>query len=189
MHLLDLSPEIQHEILKLCPPGDLASLCRSHTSVQDAAERVLYRHVYFFALPPRNLIPIPHQESNLPPALEENRTLLHTLSTNGRKAGMVRSFYIELDIRSSRHGADDAVINSILAELHSSLQSLPNLVDLRIIYHWWGDPSNGRISQVIRFAFNLIPSGYVNEIQSQGRSLSAPHSMARTRSRSGRNDR
>ena len=151
MHLLDFSPEIQHEILKLCPSGDLASLCRVHTSAQDEAERMLYRHVYFFALPPRNLTPYP--KSNYPSALKENRTLLHTLSTNARKAEMVKSFYIELDIKVWHHSIED-VINSILAELHSSLKNLPNLVDLRIIYHWWGDPSQGRISQVIRFVFN-----------------------------------
>src|SRR6266576_1877363 len=156
MHLLDLSPEIQHEILKLCPPGDLASLCRVHTSVQDAAERVLYRHVYFFALPPRILIPYP--KSDLTGALEENRTLLRTLSTNAWKAEMVKSFYIELDMKSAWHGKVEDVINSILAELHHSLKNLSNLVDLRIIYSWWGDPSEGRISQVIRFVFNPIQS-------------------------------
>jgi len=152
MHLLVLFPDILLEILQLCPPADLASLSRVHTSIRDVAERVLYRRIYFVAC---YLDLMEDQESDLQWTLKENnnRSLFHTLSTNVQKAAMVKSLYIELDeyIRKCENAN-----HPILVELSHSLKNLSNLVDLRIIYCQWlvRDPSEGRISQVIRFVFN-----------------------------------
>jgi len=152
MHLLVLFPEILLEILQLCPPADLASFSRVHTSMRNVAERVLYRRIYFY-MDWWHLDLTEDEKSNLPWRPKEIRSLLHTLSTNVQKAAMVKSLHIELDMYLWK---SENAIHSILVKLSHSLKNLSNLVDLRIIYYQliMCDPSEGRISQVIRFVFN-----------------------------------
>jgi hypothetical protein len=57
MHLGDLAAELQLQILQFCPPSrDLSTLSRTHTSLRDAAEYILYSDIDFRALPVGKLI-------------------------------------------------------------------------------------------------------------------------------------
>ena len=79
---------------------------------------------------------------------------MHTLSTNTRKAAMVKALYIEFE-RVSSFGVERA-LHSILVKLSGVLQNMPNLVDLRIVYDKMTDPSKGSLSKMIRFVFNTV---------------------------------
>ena len=150
MHLDDIAPEIWLEILQSCSPGDLASLSRVHSSLRDVAELVLYTHIYFPAHP----FDLVQDQNSLSWALKEHGSLLHTL-TRARKAKMVKSLYIELHKSDShRHGEVKSAIRCILIELSQLLKDMPNLVDFRIMYGGFSDPSEGRLSEVIRFVFH-----------------------------------
>ena len=196
MYLDHIASEIRLEILQLCSPGDLASLSRVHSSLRDAAEHVLYTHIYFSAHPfdliqdrKRKSRSQEGGESNLL-ALEEHRSLLHTLSTSARKAKMVKSLRIELGkfIRHSRP-LDKNVIRYILLKLSQLLKDMPNLVDFRIIYDIENDPSEGRLSEAIRFVFDPDLTAIWRDSYLQARSSTTPYAMARTWSRSQRNHR
>jgi len=156
MYLDDIAPELRLEILQLCSPRDLASLSRVHSSLRDVAEPALYTHIYFSASP-FDLIQdqkrkSPSQEGRMsnPWALKEHKSLLHTLSTSAWKAKMVKSLHIELHTHTRHREAQNA-IRSILIKLSQLLKNMPNLVDFRIIYDVSNDPSEGRLSEAIRF--------------------------------------
>ena len=163
MFLDNVAPEIRLEILQLCSPKDLASLSRVHSSLRDVAERVLYAHIYFSAHP-FDLIRSQDQrrKSRLRVggesdswALIEYKSLLHTLSTSARKAKMVKSLYIELHEFIRHHSrVGKNAIRFILTKLSQLLKDMPNLVDFRIIYDVEGDPSEGLLSEAIRFVFD-----------------------------------
>ncbi|KAF8332433.1 hypothetical protein F5887DRAFT_1286676 [Amanita rubescens] len=160
MFLDNVAPEIRLEILQLCSPKDLASLSMVHSSLRDVAERVLYTHIHFLAHP-FNLIGDQKRRSGSqagalrsdsnPWALDEHKSLLHTLSTSARKAKMVKSLYIELHKFIRHHnGVGKRGIRFILTKLSQLLKDMPNLVDFRIIYDVEGDPSEGLLSKAIR---------------------------------------
>ena len=119
--------------------------------MRDVAERVLYRRIRFEVW---DIDVIEDQKSNSPWTPIENKSPLHTLSTNVQKAAMVKSLYFEID-EHVRYYSKNAN-HSILVKLSHSLKNLSNLVDLRIIHGQLPmcDPSEGRIDQVIRFVFN-----------------------------------
>jgi hypothetical protein len=155
MYLDDIAPEIRLEILQLCSPGALASLASAHSSLRDVAEHALYTHIYFCAHP-LDLIQdqkgkSPSQEGRMsdPWALKEHRSLLHTLSTSAWKAKMVKSLYFEL--HPTAHCEVRNATRSILIKLSQLLKNMPNLVDIRIIYDALDDPSEGRLSEALRF--------------------------------------
>ena len=150
MHLGHFAFEIQSQISQFCSPKDLANLATVHTSLRDAAEYVLYSHIYVI-----------NQASDLirgkgtrksPWTLVEKRSLLHTLASNSRKAEMVKALDITLGATSHRH--PDRVLPHMVYKLAEVLETMPNLVDLRIRYGWKNSSVEGTISQVIRFVFN-----------------------------------
>ncbi|KAF8332435.1 hypothetical protein F5887DRAFT_996809 [Amanita rubescens] len=159
MFLDNIALEIWLEILQLCSPKDLASLSRVHSSLRDVAERVLYTHIHFLAHP-FDLIRSQNQKKKSRSqvggesdswALNEYKSLLHTLSTSARKAKMVKSLYIELHKFIRPHnGVGKNAIRFILTKLSQLLKDMPNLVDFRIIYDVEGDPSEGLLSKAIR---------------------------------------
>jgi hypothetical protein len=153
MPLLVLFPEILLEILQLCPLGDLASLSRAHTSLRDVADRILYGHISVVAWPWE--FKQGPGKKGLKWLMDDMRSLLHTLSTNAQKAAMVKSLYIEFDFFVCN--VEDAV-RFLLVKLSDSLKNMSNLVDLRIVYGGLLDPSQGQISQVIRF----VPSSLLS---------------------------
>lgn len=142
--------EIWHEILRFCTSSTLSSLSRVNTSLRDLAEYVLYGHIYFSTCP----FDLIRDKACKSWALTEKRSLLHTLSTNTRKAAMVKALYIEFE-RVSSFGVERA-LHSILVKLSGVLQNMPNLVDLRIVYDKMTDPSKGSLSKMIRFVFNTV---------------------------------
>ena len=147
MFLGDLALEIQYNILEHFLPSDLAVLSRVHTSVRDVMECALYSHVRYCAQPLDMVSSGDNQATSTPQRLNENRSLLHTFTTNSRKASMVKTLYIELE---KNWGCDEAVC-FVLVKLAEVLEKMPKLVDLRIIHSPTKDLSQGRISQVIRF--------------------------------------
>ena len=194
MFLDDIAPEIRLEILQLCSPKDLASLSRVHSSLHDVAERVLYTHIYFPAHP-WDLVHVQRgkthrgsMKTSTPWALKKHRSLLYTLSTSAWKTKMVKSLYIELH-KHIRRGLIENGIRFILIKLSQLLKHMPNLVDFRIIYDSENDPSEGRLSEAIRFVFDPELKAIWRDRYLQARSFTTPYSMARTRSRSQRNHR
>jgi hypothetical protein len=137
MRLTDVPLDVQLQILQLCSPEDLAVVSRVHSSLRDAAERVLYSHIDFSA-----------QERDIELAAKKTVPLLSTLAINTWKASTVKAFYIEL-------GAEDDncdISHLILVALAGVLEKMPNLVDLRILTNAWeADRSQGTISKVIGF--------------------------------------
>lgn len=147
MHLDDISPEIQLEMLLFCPPSDLAALSRVHTSLRDVAEYTLYNHIDFFTQPFNLKQDKPRARARKLPRIVD-MSLFHTLSTSERKAAMVKSLYVELEESIYNEGQ----INPVVVEFSDSLKKLSNLVDFRILYRWWDDlQTEGHLSQVIRF--------------------------------------
>ncbi len=157
MHLNDLPLEVQVRILQFCSSNDLAALSRVQTSVRDVAEYVLYSHIHFHARPLDMII---HPWSMLPPRWKDERTLLHTLAADPRKATIVKTFYLLLE-PNNQYVVPNKVVGLVLVQLADALENMSNLVDLRIMYLPMEDPSEGRISQVIRFVAALtIQCGY-----------------------------
>ena len=148
----DLPPEIQTRILEFCSPSDLALLSRVHTSGRDMAEYALYSCIQYCARPSNLIIPVRK--------LKEERSLLHTLANNSRKASIVKMFYVDL----VDEFYDDNVLpqtysnhnHFILAKIAEALEKMSNLVDLRILYFRMNDDvfkGIRRISEAIRFVF------------------------------------
>ena len=129
---LDLAPEIQIHIMHFCSPGSLSSLSRVQTSLRDIAEYLLYSRVCFYARP----LDLIQRFGPCQWALKETRSLLHTLIVNVRKAGMVKTLYIDLEtflMKRSFHESLKA-LHSFVFKLSEALQHMPNLMDLRIVY-------------------------------------------------------
>jgi len=151
MHLCAITPELQPEVLQFCTPRDLASLSRVHTSLRDVAQHALYSHIYFHAHP-SDFIQDWDSERN-PSKLNKDGSLFHTLSTSARKAAMVGKLHIFFSNRGDYWYGTKTAVDPIMVHISYTLKKLPNLVDLRIAYTWFGDPSRGRLSETIRFAF------------------------------------
>ena len=153
MHLCEIAPELQLEILQFCPPRDLASLSTVHTSLRDVAEHALYSHIDFL-IRPSDFIQDWHYNEG---------SLLHTLSTSARKSVMVKEVYIRFlgrDYWSQRasggSNSEDWHPAVIMMYISDTLKKLPNLAELGIAYPWCGDPSGGQLSQVLRFVFIYV---------------------------------
>ena len=149
MHLEDVGFDIHSQILQFCSPEDLVNLSTVHTSLRDAAEYVLYTHIYIsirwqYELIARKVTP------KSPWTLVEERSLLHTLASNSRKAEMVKALDIDLERRHPIR-----VLLLLVSKLAEVLETMPNLVDFRIKYGLRSNSSLERtISQVIRFVCN-----------------------------------
>jgi hypothetical protein len=136
MHLGDLAADLQLQTLQFCTSRDLSTLSRTHTSLRDAAEYMLYSDIDFPALSVGTRIEgIPRTCQSL---MTLKTSLLHTLSTNARKAAMVKALFLELRATAVRDQ-----VPSILIQLSEALQCLPNLVDLCIVYHWMKELPKG----------------------------------------------
>jgi len=86
--------------------------------------------------------------------MTEDGSLLDTLTTNARKARMVKALYFQIELY---YYIDYKIVRPILVKLAEALEKMPNLVDLRVVNGMIRDPSKGRISQVIRFvAISII---------------------------------
>jgi hypothetical protein len=150
MHLGDVAFDIQSQILQLCSPKDLANLSAVHTSLRDAAEYVLYSHIYVSLWVPSLIVGKGTRKS--PWAWVEKRSLLHTLASNSRKAEMVKA--LDIDLAATGHHNPDRVLPLMASKLAEVLETMPNLVDLRIKYGLTSNSSVERtISQVVRFVF------------------------------------
>ena len=150
MHLGDVAFDIQSQILQFCSPKDLANLSAVHTSLRDAAEYVLYSHIHVYLWSPDLIVGNGTRKS--PWALVEERSLLHTLASNSRKAEMVKA--LDIDIAATGHRHPDKVLLLMVSKLAEVLETMPNLLDLRIKYGLMSNSSVERIiSQVIRFIF------------------------------------
>ncbi len=150
MHLGDLPPEIHGLALQFCSPADLAVLSRTHTSLRDAAEYVLYSRIDICA-DPSDLILVDYHDTHR--RLNKHKSPLHTLITNSQKASIVKALYVDfgrpyMGFRNNR----DMIF--VAEELARALEKMTALVDLCIGYDDTWDPCGGRISQVIRFVFN-----------------------------------
>ena len=66
---------------------------------------------------------------------------------------MVKSLYIVFDFYICN--VEDAV-RFILVKLSDSLKNMTNLMDFRVVYGGLLDPSQGQISQVIRFVSTIF---------------------------------
>ncbi|KAF8330674.1 hypothetical protein F5887DRAFT_999910 [Amanita rubescens] len=145
MHLGDLPIEIQNYVLQSCSPADLAVLSRTHTSLRDAAEYVLYGHIQICLW--YNRVP------GVTKILQE-KTPLRTLVTNSRKASIVKALYLDCN----------SVPENLLAE---ALEKMTALVDLCIRYGETTDQCE-RISRVIRggyFKLNSLCLGSAHDIE------------------------
>jgi hypothetical protein len=140
--LLELAPEIVLQVLQFCSHSDLSFLSRVHTSLQDAVESALYRHICL-----RHSDSIDITRRTLWTMIGDG-SLLDTLTTNPRKACMVKALYFQIELC---YFIDQEILRPILVKLAGALEKMPNLVDLRVINSTIRDPSRGRISQVIRF--------------------------------------
>ncbi|KAF8346153.1 hypothetical protein F5887DRAFT_962889 [Amanita rubescens] len=147
MNLCEITPELQLEVLQFCTPLDLAALSRAHTSLRDVAQHALYSHIFFLAYL-SDFIQDWDSERN-PSKLNKAGSLFHTLSTSARKAAMVNKLRIHFSNRDSWNGAKIA-LDPIMVHVSDTLKKLPNLVDLRIAYDWFGDFSGGCLSETIR---------------------------------------
>ena len=180
--LLDLAPELQIQIMQFCSPDALSSLSGVQSSLRDIAEHLLYSHVYFYAQP---LELIQNWKSKSREwALKENRSLLHTLITNPRKAGMMKTLCVEFEtfFFCSKYSFETLkALHTFLVKLSEALRYLPNLVDLRIMHDKTTfDISEGSLSQAIRFVlrFGYRSCHYLMVIV-QGRLLQTPYTMPR----------
>ncbi|KAF8330675.1 hypothetical protein F5887DRAFT_999911 [Amanita rubescens] len=145
MHLGDLPLEIQSLVLQFCSPNDLAVLSRTHTSLRDAAEYVLYGNIQ---------ICLWYDTVHGVTEILQEKTPLHTLLTNSWKASIVKVFYFHCNF----------VPESLLAE---ALEKMTALVDLCIFYGKTTDQCE-RISQVIRggyFKLNSLCLGSAHDIE------------------------
>ena len=150
MHLGDVAFDVRSQILQFCSPKDLANLSAVHTSLRDAAEYVLYSHIHVYLWSPDLIVGNGTRKS--PWALVEERSLLHTLASNSRKAEMVKA--LDIDIAATGHRHPDKVLLLMVSKLAEVLETMPNLLDLRIKYGLMSNSSVERIiSQVIRFIF------------------------------------
>lgn len=151
MHLGDLAPETQLQIMELCSPGDWCSLARANSSLRDAAERTLYNHIYFHASALALM-----EDQAWAWGLKKDKSVLHTLASNKEKAAMVKVLYIEFervgDEESDNIYRSVKALQYILAKLSEALRGMPNLIDLRVVYDvMLVEPSHGDFSRAIRF--------------------------------------
>ena len=163
MHLGDLPLEIQSYVLQFCSPNDLAVLSRTHTSLRDAAEYVLYGRIDIYGVRPYDLIlldydpslPNPPDHDTSPRGLIEHKSPLHTLITNSRKASIVKAFYVDFAYEYDGVLDVDSVAMDFVAEkLAEALEKMTGLVDLRIGHDETTDLCGRRVGQAIRFVFN-----------------------------------
>ena len=126
MHLGDLPFDLQLQVLQLCSHRVLASLSRVHSSLRDAADYSLYRHIRIYT----------HRYSS-------TQRILGTLATNPQKASFVR--VLEVVIR-----LDDPQYPDIIARM---LPNMLNLYKLRFSLKTWWNVMSGGINQAIRFVF------------------------------------
>ena len=152
MHLEDVAFDIQSQISRFCSPKDLANLSTVHTSLRDAAEYALYSHIHVSIRWQAELIARKGTRKS-PWTLVEERSLLHTLASNPRKAEMVKA--LDIDLASFGHRHPGRVLLLLVSKLAEVLETMPNLVDFRIKYGLTSNSSLERtISQVIRFVFH-----------------------------------
>ena len=118
--------------------------------MRDVAQHALYSHIYFLAHPSDFIQDC--DSGRDPSKLNKDGSLFHTLSTSPRKATMVNKLHIYFSNRDSWRGAATA-LDPIMVYVSDTLKKLPNLVDLRFAYDWFGDPSRGCLSETIRFVF------------------------------------
>src|SRR6266576_4544341 len=118
MHLCEITPELQLEILQFCTPRDLASLSRVHTSLSDVAQHALYSHIYFFAHPP-DFIPLEDWDSDRNPSkLNKDGSLFHMLSTSARRAAIVKKLHIHFSDGDYWRGATvTTAVNDIMVQV------------------------------------------------------------------------
>jgi hypothetical protein len=147
MHLGNVAFDIQSQILQLCSPKDLANLSTVHTSLRDEAEYVFNSHIYVSIRAPDLIVGKGTRKS--PWALVEKRS---PLASNSRKAEMVKA--LDIDLAATGHRHPYRVLPLMASKLAEVLETMPNLVDLRIKYGLTSNSSVERtISQVIRFIF------------------------------------
>ena len=159
MAFRDLPPEIQSRILEFCSPSDLAALSRVTPSGRDTVEYALYSRIQYCVRPSDLIKPSRDTENDEgSQELREDRSLLHTLANNSRKALMVRMFYVKLlDEDGAFYGSCTMKAQFILVKLAETLRKMSNLLDLRILHCQWMNNSDVlykgtlRISEVIRF--------------------------------------
>ena len=146
MHFENLALEIRLQIMQFCSHSDLCSLARVHSSLQDAAECVIYSHIYFCGWP----FDLIQDQTWKSWELKEDRSLLHTLASNARKAAMIKVLYIEFE-QVGVYISKEA-LHPIRVKLSEALSNMSNLVDLRVVYDdMMVDPSDVVFSQAIRF--------------------------------------
>ena len=147
--IINLPLETQVYILQLCSREDLAALARTHSTLRDVAEYVLYRHINFSIGP--KMFSLYHGDRK-PLSVEDFVSLVHTLTTNSRKALIVKKVYFEVEY----YGIREEVCPGLF-QFSKALKNMSNLVDLRVKYLGaYSDKSQERISQVIRCVLAVI---------------------------------
>ncbi|KAF8341144.1 hypothetical protein F5887DRAFT_976925 [Amanita rubescens] len=155
MRLTDVPLDVQLQILQLCSPKDLAAVSRVHSSLRDAAERVLYSRIDISSQEPY----IEMDRSPWELAAKKTAPLLSTLAINTWKASRVKAFYIELGVEDDN---DYGVLHLILVALAGVLEKMPNLVDLRILTNGQVDLSQGTVSKVIGGGYFKLETLYLD---------------------------
>ncbi|KAF8341130.1 hypothetical protein F5887DRAFT_1076559 [Amanita rubescens] len=167
MHLGDLPLEIQSYILQFCSPNDLAILSRTHTSLRDAAEYVLYGRIDIYGARPYDLIlldydpsiPNPPDHDISPQGLNEHKSPLHTLITNSRKASIVKAFYVDFaHVYDGVLDVNSVAMDFVAEKLGEALEKMTALVDLRIRHDETVDLCGRRIDQAIRGGYFKLNS-------------------------------
>ena len=185
MHFGHLALEIHLHIIRFCSHSDLCSLARVHSSLRVTAEHVLYSHIYFCAWP----FDLIQDQTWKSWKLKEDRSLLHTLASNTRKAAMVRVLWIDFENVGLYNSKE--TLHSILLKLSEALPKMSNLVDLRVVYDdMLVDPSDGAFGRAIRFVCSAIVKTVFIGIKSglaQGQSPQTRHAIPRTHPWSRRN--
>ncbi len=143
--------------MQFCSHTDLCSLARVHSSLRDAAERVIYSDIYFCAWP----FDLIQDQTWKSWELKEDKSLLHTLAYNIRKAAMVKVLYIEFEQVGMYNSKE--TLHSILVKLSEALPNMSNLVDLRVVYDdMMVEPSDGVFSRAIRFVCSTTTRDHIH---------------------------
>ncbi|KAM6490042.1 hypothetical protein JOM56_014621 [Amanita muscaria] len=155
LKLNDFAAELLHCIFRFCSQIDLASLSQVDSIFRQAAEDVLYRHIYisFF---PFDLIPDKTWRSW---AITE-KSLFHTLASNPQKAALLR--YLQVQFKDIGYHDATQANHSILGRIADALQNAPNLVDLRIMVKQY---SEGKLSEAIRGGHFQLHTLYCDSFQ------------------------
>ena len=122
---------MQQAILKFCPNSTLAALARAHPLWTDSAEELLYEAV------------------DLGDLYAEETLCLRTLSSNARKAGLVRFLIVSLDYPNPRLPARERIHTEPML-LVAALKNMHRLRDLRITSHAVDKRVAAELSKVIR---------------------------------------